>query len=887
MELSEVVKYLKKLENTTKRLEMTDIVTDMLKNAGQDLKYVILFAQGRAFPPWDRREVGVAEKMMIKCISLATGISEKKVEMEITKTGDTGIAAQNLFKHKVQMTLQALPLSLKEVYHVIDKISHLEGAKSQDRKVKYVVELLNNASPDEVKYLVRLLLGEMRLGVGEGIIRDAISNAFDVDVNLVERAYSLINDYGEVAEIAREKGNEGLSKIQIKLGRPLKPMLAQAVHSIKEAFESFKPAAFEYKYDGMRCITGLTPLYIKGEGIKSIRNIKPGDYVLTHKGRYKKITAKMKRKIDKHERIFRLQTFYGHEFKITEGHKILALKGDKLSWVPVEKLDKSCYVAFPLPKLKSKPIPKQMTLKTIDGYKKTFRLNNNFFRFIGYWVGDGFSNEYNKTHRIGLMFNKRDVKLKEFYKKIVCKEFGITNISEYTHNGGISIYWTDRAFLSWLSRNFREKRLPEWFFGVTKEQFQSFLKGWIDADGHVDKDGRTTVVTKEAQLASSAQLIALKFGMVFGVKRFRVNGSTYFKLIITKNNRATKLRGNYLLVKLLKLEEVQHPDPRTVVYNLEVEGDESYCSTLLSLHNCQVHIQNDKITLFTRRLENVTKQFPDVVEAVKEAVKCENAIIEGEAVAVDEHEHPLPFQNLSRRIKRKYGIDEMVKKIPCVLYLFDCMYLNNESYIDAPFKNRRATLKKILKETPGKIYLSKALITSDEKEAEAFYKEALEKGHEGVMIKNLDAEYKPGSRVGYMYKLKPISETLDLVIVGAYWGEGRRANWLGSFVLACRDPDTNEFLEIGKMATGLTDEQLQYLTDILKNDMLEQKGKFVKLRPALVVEVGYQEIQKSPTYSSGYALRFPRLIRIREDRSPDECDTIDRVDSLYERTRKR
>jgi DNA ligase-1 len=134
-----------------------------------------------------------------------------------------------------------------------------------------------------------------------------------------------------------------------------------------------------------------------------------------------------------------------------------------------------------------------------------------------------------------------------------------------------------------------------------------------------------------------------------------------------------------------------------------------------------------------------------------------------------------------------------------------------------------------------------------------------------------------------MYKLKPVAETLDLVIVGAEKGEGRRTKWLGSFLLACRDPDTGDFLEIGKMATGLSDEQLQALTDELQPDVIEEQGKQVKLKPKMVVEVGYQEIQKSPTYSSGYALRFPRLVRVREDLSPEEADTVERVDKLMKK----
>jgi len=546
MLFKDFVKRLTQLEETSSRLEMTEIVKELFLEAGKDLKLAVLYVQGRLFPPWDPSEIGIASKMMVKCISTASGISEKEIEEVIAREGDTGSACEKVFARKVQTTLFREELSLEHVGSVVERISKLEGPGSQDKKTKYVIELLNSAGRNEVKYLVRLLLGEMRVGVGEGIVRDAIARAWRVDARLAEEAFSLVNDYGEVAETAREHGEKGLKKIRIKLGRPLRPMLAQTVKDFTEAFESFKPAALEYKYDGMRT---------------------------------------------------------------------------------------------------------------------------------------------------------------------------------------------------------------------------------------------------------------------------------------------------------------------------------------------QVHVFNGNIKVFTRRLDDVTDQFPDVVKAIRGGVNVKNAIIEGETVAVDASKHPKPFQFLSRRIKRKYGISGMAKEIPVITYLFDCLYLEGKSLVKKPFRERRKALEDLVKEGE-KLKLSKFFVTGEEKPAKKFYEEALAMGHEGVMIKNLEAEYKPGSRVGYMYKLKPIAETLDLVIVGAEWGEGRRAKWLGSYLLACRDPDTGEFLEIGKMATGLSDEQLQALTEELKHDIVEEKGKLVTLRPRLVVEVGYQELQKSPTYASGYALRFPRLVKVRGDRSPEEAETLERVAKL-------
>jgi len=270
----------------------------------------------------------------------------------------------------------------------------------------------------------------------------------------------------------------------------------------------------------------------------------------------------------------------------------------------------------------------------------------------------------------------------------------------------------------------------------------------------------------------------------------------------------------------------------------------------------QVHKVGNKVKIFTRRLDNV-----------------------GETVGIKGEKY-LPFQQISRRIKRKYNIEEMAKRIPVVLHLFDIVYKNGKTLLNTSFEKRRKILESIVKEDE-KLVLAKQIITDSEEEGNAFYKEALDKGNEGIMMKNLNAPYQPGSRVGYMIKLKPVLETLDLVIIGAEWGEGRRAHWLATFLLACKDEEGN-FVPIGKVGTGITDEMFQNFTDILKESIISQKGKEVVLKPELVVEIAYEEIQRSPKYESGFALRFPRVIRIREDKGPDDIDTIERVYDIYE-----
>jgi len=549
MDYSRLTEVYQKLEKTSSRLEMTSIVADFLAEVPrEDLQIILLFLRGRVFPSWSEKELGIGHKMVIKAISIVSGIPENKVEDKIRETGDTGIAAEQLMVKKAQTTLFTERLTVRKVYENLDKLASLTGKGSQDKKISYIAELLSFSQPKESRYLVRTILEELRLGVGEGIVRDAIAQSFQVDPRLVERAYSLSSDLGEVARIAKSEGNDGLKKINLMPGRPMEVMLAQKAKDIQEVLDKFKIVAFEIKYDGARI---------------------------------------------------------------------------------------------------------------------------------------------------------------------------------------------------------------------------------------------------------------------------------------------------------------------------------------------QIHKDNSKVHLFTRRLENVTKQFPEIVKSAKENIRGNSAIVEGEMVAIKglDDRHPRPFQDLSRRIKRKYDIPEMVKKIPVEINLFDVVFYEGESKIGEKFKNRRKLLEKIIMETDT-FKLAEQSITNSIEEADKFYRRALNLGHEGVMAKNLDAPYQPGSRVGYMYKIKPIMETLDLVIIGATWGEGRRAHWLASFLLAVLDPDTGEFLTIGKMGTGFTDEQFREMTETLKGEISEQMGKEVKLKPKVVVEVAYEEIQKSPTYSSGYALRFPRLVRVRTDKGPQDADTLQRVEEL-------
>ncbi len=550
MRYSELADLYRRLEKTTLKTLKTRFVADFLKKTPDELLEVVPYLiLGKVFPDWDERELGVGEKLLIKAVSMATGVSDREIENSIKDTGDLGESVALALKKRKQKSFFSRPLTIRRVYDTFVKVAEATGEGSQDRKMKYLANLFMDAQPEEGKYIARTVLGTMRTGVAEGLLRDAIAEAFKVKPELVERAYMLTSDFGYVARVAKLEGNEGLERVQMQIGKPIRPMLAQNAADVKEALtEMGGKAAFEIKYDGARV---------------------------------------------------------------------------------------------------------------------------------------------------------------------------------------------------------------------------------------------------------------------------------------------------------------------------------------------QVHKDGDRVIIYSRRLENVTKSIPEVVDAVKESVKPERAIVEGELVAVGEGGRPRPFQYVLRRFRRKYNIEEMIEKIPLELNLFDVLYVDGQSMIDTPFRDRRKMLEEIIAESE-KIKLAEQLVTGDAEKAEEFYKRALELGHEGLMAKRLDSVYEPGNRGKKWLKIKPTMEDLDLVIIGAEWGEGRRAHLLGSFLVAAYDPHSGEFVPVGKVGSGFTDEDLVEFTKMLKPLIRGGEGKFVEIEPKVVIQVTYQEIQKSPKYRSGFALRFPRYVALREDKSPEEADTLERIAQLYE-----
>ena len=293
----------------------------------------------------------------------------------------------------------------------------------------------------------------------------------------------------------------------------------------------------------------------------------------------------------------------------------------------------------------------------------------------------------------------------------------------------------------------------------------------------------------------------------------------------------------------------------------------------------QIHKLGDDARIFSRRLTDVTESLPEIVEIVRKNVKAEDAILEGEVIAVDNQGSPIPFQHLMRRFKRVHAIEDAAERIPLKLYLFDILYCNGESLISTSYLQRR----QILAENAGEIQLTAQRIIGKIEEAEQFLKEAIDAGHEGLMAKKPESPYIPGTRGKHWLKIKLVLEPLDLVIVAAEYGYGRRHGWLSDYYLAARDVETGEFLLVGKTFKGLTDAEIVEMTKRLKELAVKEERRRVVVIPQIVVEVVYNEIQKSPKYKCGMALRFARISRIREEKTPEEADTIQRVREIYEK----
>lgn len=580
MEFSILADSFNKMELTRKRLELTQYLVELFEKTPQEvISKIVYLLQGKLRPDFEGVELGVAEKLAIRAISKSSGIPIKKIEDEYRKGGDLGHAATVILEQKTQTTFLVEDITVERVYETLFKIAKLEGNRSQDMKMKYISSLLNDASPLEASFILKILLGTLRLGIAENTVMDALAIAFSGNKEnrkILEHAYNVSSDLGKVAEVLAAEGLEGVEKFKIILFNPIRPMLADRVKSEQEAIEKMgNEFAAEYKLDGERV---------------------------------------------------------------------------------------------------------------------------------------------------------------------------------------------------------------------------------------------------------------------------------------------------------------------------------------------QLHIEGDKVVLFSRSLENISSYYPDIIEKIPKAIQAENIVLEAEAVAINENTGEfLPFQELMHR-RRKYKIEKAVTQYPITVNLFDVLYCNGKSCLDLDYKERREKMEKVVKEDDFVKHIPMAIV-KNENDIEDFFENSINAGSEGLMLKTLGSPYQAGSRGSHWLKLKreyqnELGDSLDLVVIGGFFGKGRRTGNYGTLLLATYEEDEDTFTSICKVGTGFSDEDLDQLYQILNPKVTIKKNPRINsemeadvwFEPELVIEVVASEITLSPIHKAardkvrkgaGLALRFPKFTgKMRVEKMAEDASTNEEVITLYQGQKK-
>jgi len=580
MEFSIISEMFEMMEKTTKRIELTNILVELLKKTPKKIiPNVVYLLQGIIRPNFEGVELGIAEKLAIRAISKSAGLPIKKIEDDYRESGDLGLTASNILKIKTQTTFTAEKITVERIYETLFKIAKLEGKGSQDLKMKYISSLLNDATPLEAKFLLKILLGTLRLGIAENTVMDALAIAFTGKKEnrmQIENAYNVSSDLGKVSLIVATDGIDEIKKFKISLFSPIRPMLADRVQSEKDVI----------------------------------------------------------------------------------------------------------------------------------------------------------------------------------------------------------------------------KKMPEQF-----------------------------------------------------VAEYKLDGE-----------------------------------------------------------RVQIHKQSDKIILFSRRLENITQYYPDIVERIGKTLNVNEGIFEAEIVPINENTGEfLPFQELMHR-RRKHKLDKAVSQYPITVNFFDVLYYDKKDCLNLECSERRKILEQIVHED-NFAKLVPMLIVKNENEVEDFLENSINAGCEGLMLKAPNAPYRAGMRGSNWLKLKreyrnELGDSLDLIVVGAYFGRGRRTGLYGTLLLATYNPENDNLPSICKVGTGFTDESLDQLYQILSNKVtLKKNPRIVSemeadiwFEPELVLEIVASEITLSPIHktgldlirkSSGFALRFPKFTgKIRYEKAAEDASTDEEVFALYKRQSK-
>jgi len=580
MEFSIISEMFEMMEKTTKRIELTNILVELLKKTPKKIiPNVVYLLQGIIRPNFEGVELGIAEKLAIRAISKSAGLPIKKIEDDYRECGDLGLTASNILKIKTQTTFTAEKITVERVYETLFKIAKLEGKGSQDLKMKYISSLLNDATPLEAKFLLKILLGTLRLGIAENTVMDALAIAFTGKKEnrvQIENAYNVSSDLGKVSLIVATDGIDEIKKFKISLFSPIRPMLADRVQSEKDVI----------------------------------------------------------------------------------------------------------------------------------------------------------------------------------------------------------------------------KKMPEQF-----------------------------------------------------VAEYKLDGE-----------------------------------------------------------RVQIHKQSDKIVLFSRRLENITQYYPDIVERIGKTLNVNEGIFEAEIVPINENTGEfLPFQELMHR-RRKHKLDKAVSQYPITVNFFDVLYYDKKDCLNLEYSERRKILEQIVREDNFS-KLVPMLFVKNENEIEDFLENSINAGCEGLMLKDPSAPYRAGMRGSNWLKLKreyrnELGDSLDLIVIGAYFGRGRRTGLYGTLLLATYNPEKDNFPSICKVGTGFTDESLDQLYQILSNNVtLKKNSRIVSemeadvwFEPKLVLEIVASEITLSPIHktgldlirkSSGFALRFPKFTgKIRYEKAVEDASIGEEVLTLYKRQSK-
>lgn len=407
------------------------------------------------------------------------------------------------------------------------------------------------------------------------------------------------------------------------------------------------------------------------------------------------------------------------------------------------------------------------------------------------------------------------------------------------------------------SKKAKEQRLADLYAGVSSAE-QDFLSGLVM--GEVRQGALEAVLIEAIADASAIDVAAIRRAVMLSADAAAVAETAF----------ADGEAGlEHFRLEPLKAVRPMLAQPAETVGEVMASLNQAVLQYKIDGARIQVHRHGDAVRIFTRALHDVTARLPEIVERVR-TLPVTSLVLDGEAIALGRDQRPLPFQVTMRRFGRSSNVDEMLETLPITDLYFDCLYIDGEALIDAPLTQRLDVLSELL---PGSARVPQ-LVTGDATAATRFLAAAFDQGHEGVMAKSPDSPYMAGNRGADWLKLKQ-AHTLDLVVLAAEWGSGRRKGWLSNLHLGARDGD--DFVMLGKTFKGLTDKTLRWQTDALLERETHRDEHTVHVRPELVVEIAFNEVQQSPQYPGGMALRFARVKSYRHDKSPAEIDTVDTV----------